>query len=290
MNESTIQMNDNNDNIIEKQVKVIAIDMDGTLLNSDGDLSVANERALSHAINNNIIIVAATGRAFNAIPKSVLNIPGIGYAITSNGASIIDIQNKKKIYTSYISKSGVKSIYDLIWNKDLMIEIYIDGQPYISKVAMDKFEPVGIPDEYMTYFKGTRKPVQDLEGMLNKNIDSIENINIIFTDSNVRTDLLGRLRHIDDISVTSSFPFNLEISSCSTNKSTALSWLLDTLHLSSGNLMSIGDSFNDLEMLEMSAISVAMEDAVPEVKDISDFVTASNNSDGVAKAIEKFVR
>ena len=110
-------------------VKLIALDMDGTLLNEHGVLAAESKEALLKAMEQGVHVVIATGRVFSALPQDVVNVPGIEYAITSNGANIIRLEDRETIYSNLIDGSKLDSIMDILEDEPLffLVNSYTTG-------------------------------------------------------------------------------------------------------------------------------------------------------------------
>ena len=268
------------------RIKILAFDMDGTLLDEKGLLSPANEQALMRAMDRGYHIVIATGRVYSSFPESVLNMEGIRYRISSNGAHIIDQKTGETIYSNLLKKEGVIEALPWISDRELMKEVYFHHQVYIDQHCMDDLPKYGVVTEKsQDYVRRTRRPVEDVMVLLHEHIDELENINLVFADPEKRLRYWSELREIDDLTVVSSLPHNLEIGGPTTSKATALKELSAMLGLGHDHIMCFGDSSNDEEMMATAQIGIAMGNAVEELKEVADGITKSNAEDGVAYAL-----
>ena len=125
--------------------------------------------------------------------------------------------------------------------------------------------------------------------MLLKEAGRIENISINYIYEEEKKQIEGMLEGIKNVTVTSSFPHNNEVGGKTTSKATALKHMMEVLSIGREELMCCGDSLNDIEMIKLAEIGVAMQNAVQEVKEKANYITDFNYEDGVAKAIERFV-
>lgn len=267
-------------------VKLIALDMDGTLLSPDGTLSGGNLAAIKLAAEVGIEIVPASGRALSALPSEVLALEFINYAITSNGANVMDVKSKTQIYSSCISEKAARGLLGLTMDSELVCEAYWAGGAYVSK---QRYETISadeiIPAHYIEYFKKTRIPVGDFDDFILGRITEIENFNVITSNLEKRREIYGKASENPLITVTSSFPFNIEMGAPGTNKGEALAELCSKLGISREEVLACGDGDNDKELLEFAGMGVAMAHATKVAMDAANYITKGNDEDGVAYAI-----
>ena len=271
-------------------IQILAFDMDGTLLNEKGLLSEANENALMRAMEKGYHIVIATGRVYSAFPESVLNMEGIRYRISSNGAHIVDKKTGQTIYSNLLGREGVLKALPWISDRNLMKEVYFNHQVYVDRHCMENLPKYGVVTEKsQKYVLATRKPVDDVMVLLHEHIDELENINLRFAEQEKRMRYWEELRQIEELTVVSSLPHNLEIGGPTTSKATALKELAAMLGLGHDHIMCFGDSSNDEEMMAAAQIGVAMGNAVDELKEVADAITKTNAEDGVAYALAQLL-
>lgn len=277
-------------NRMKEPIQLIALDMDGTLLNEKGVLAKENEKALLAAMERGVHIVIATGRVFSALPKDVTCVPGIEYAITSNGANIIRLKDNETIYTDLIDGDCLEQIMDVLTDDTIMKEVFYDHQVFAQKSCLSHLEDYGlVTEKSRRYTLSTRKPVDDVLQLIMEKKHKLENINLMFGDEGRRREVWKKLEDIKGLTVCSSMPYNLEIGGPNTSKAAALDVLAGRLGVRREQIMACGDSSNDIAMLRHAGISVAMENAEDSVKDAAMMVTESNANHGVAYAIQKLV-
>ncbi|MFR8071847.1 MAG: HAD family hydrolase, partial [Anaerovoracaceae bacterium] len=198
-------------------VKLIALDMDGTTLNNEGKISGRNRKTLEKAAAKGVNIVIATGRPRSALPKDVLEIGAIRYALTSNGARITDLAEGKTIYENCMSPLAAERSVELLRNYHYVIECFIDGVAYIDKWYYDEVKQSGESFRSVSYILNTRNPVEDIYQFILEHRNSIENININFEDISEKPAMRERLLTIPEATITSSFNHNLEIGGATTS-------------------------------------------------------------------------
>lgn len=270
-------------------VKLIALDLDGTTLNSSGVISEGNRRALSRAAKKGVNIVVATGRPRSALPEDIYEIDAIRYVLTSNGARITDLRKNRSIYENCMSPLTAERSVELLRKYDYVLECFVDGIAYIEKTYYDQVKRSGRSFRSVSYILNTRNPVEDIYQFILDHKDSIENININFEDISEKPAMREKLQTIPKATITSSFNHNLEIGGETTSKAEALRCLGDILGIGQNEMMAVGDSPNDIAMLRAAGIAVAMGNAKEEVKAAAEYIALSNDEDGVADAIERFI-
>lgn len=276
-------------NIKNNEISLVATDLDGTLLLQNKHISKRTYDVLKKANENGVHVVIATGRSFSALPESIFKIDGMRYVVTSNGANIVDLKDEKVIYRNCIDAVQIPKIIDFLQKRPYILEVFTGGKAYMSKSDYDKFRSRTIDFRPIEYVLQTRIPIADIFEFTSKNASAIENININFDSLSDKPKAYEELLKFDNITVTTSFDFNLEIGGNTTSKGDALNFLTQMLGLTSKNVLSIGDNPNDSSMLGFSEIAVAVENAHEDIIKLADHITSSNDEDGVAKAVEKFV-
>ena len=272
-------------------IKMVGLDLDGTTLKYGDVLSERSLGAFRKAKEKGAHIVIATGRTGRSLPPVLFEVPEIEYVITSNGAHIIRLEDMRTIYEDIIKPEDVSIVVEKARAMGYVFEAFVDGTAYIDKLVYEGMQKN--PEQYkyrdVEYVLRTRTPVDDIYSFTESQADRIENISITFEGEDDRRRILNELGEVDGLTLTSSFPNNVEIGGSTTSKAQALIYLLDMLNLTTENLMTCGDSPNDGKMIELAEVGVAMADSHPYILGIADYVTDTCFEDGVAKAIERFV-
>ncbi|HPF18543.1 MAG: HAD family hydrolase [Bacillota bacterium] len=275
--------------VLEK-IRILAFDMDGTLLDEKGALSSANAACIRRAMEKGYHIVIATGRGYSAFPEAVMNLEGIRYMISSNGAHIVDQHTGETIYSNLLTREAVEAAMPWISDPELMREVFFHHKVYADKHCMEDLPRYGVlTEKSQKYVLETRKPVEDAVALIREYADQLENINLLFPDGKKRLRYWAELKGINGLTVVSSMPYNIELGGATTSKATALKALAERLGLSHDNIMSFGDSSNDAQMLAAAQVAVAMGNAVEELKEAADVITLSNAEDGVAYALSRLL-
>lgn len=263
--------------------------MDGTALRNNGTLAPRTARALTEAMEKGVVFVPTTGRMKNYIPKAIMELPGWRYAVTSNGASVWDLKEDRIIAANYLPDQLVTQLLDGIEPLHMYYEVYSGGNAYAESSRLDHLTDFPLSDWHLRFVIHGDKPVQRVENMREFiKTHPVEKIFLPDTDPEKHQKAYNILKEFP-ILITSSTANNLELNHPQAHKGKALEELCAYLHIKREEVMAAGDNNNDYQMLEFAGFAVAMENAIEGVKEIADYITLSNEEDGVADAIEKFV-
>lgn len=269
-------------------MKLLAFDLDGTVLDSKKRLTDRTLNALYKAGEKGVVLVPATGRIHNFIPEKILEIPGVRYLITSNGASVYDTKREEVIYRSGIPLVSAVKAVDYLLTQGVYIEIYVDGMSW--NLIEDKSEIIKkfrIPESSSFFLQKKLKTTDDLKNVM-ENGKSIEKINLPFLEPDIRRHLYKKLTEMNLFKIVSSIGQNLEINNRDTNKGSALKALAEKLHIDSDDIFAAGDNNNDAEMLQYAGYSVAMGNATDNAAKAAKYRTCGCDEDGFAKAVEGY--
>ena len=262
-------------------IKLVALDLDRTTLNSESHLSEVNRQALIDAISNGVNVCIASGRAFDTLPEDVISVPGIEYAITSNGAAIYRIAGKECLKSYVLTPESVKTILKLTENDIVTYEAFIKGQAFASTEYTAHPEKYGATEHSLNYVKKTRILKDDHE---------LDSIDIVVGDEELKKNIMDRIRKAtDEVYMTSSISQLLEISYKDAGKKSGVKFLTEYLGLSRENVAAFGDADNDTDMIEYAGTGIAMENAAPHLKEIADHHDIVNIQSGVAYAFRNIL-
>lgn len=277
------------------KIKLIALDLDGTLLDSNGIISNKTCDAIKEAVKRGIEIVLATGRNIGLICEEIKAIDGIRYAITSNGAAVIDIREERVIFSNFINLDILKRIIDLIKNYPIVIELYADGHAYVDKDVFDNPEKYNLNENQIHLMSYNHILIDKFFDLIDESKDinwikCVEKINIPFLNEDIKKKVLKSLSNeFDELKITSSGKDNIEINISSANKGNGLEKLVNILGIRLEEVAAIGDNNNDIEMIERSGLGIAMGNAIDEIKNKAGYVTVDNDKNGAAEAIIKIL-
>lgn len=272
-----------------KPIELIALDLDGTLLNSEKCLSKRNKEALVQCIQRGIQIIPATGRALNGIMEEIRTIPGINYAITTNGGSIADLANGKSLNRHALSNKKALEIFQIIKKYNAMYDPYINGRGVTQPEFVEHMAQYGLPPVIQKMIRITRDTVPDIIRHVKECGEEVEKINIYLNSLEELEVLRGELSSMDGIIISSSLKNNLEINAPGATKGNALTWLSGYLGIDRDATLAFGDGENDISMLEAAGFGIAMANGLEVVKQVADEITLTNDEDGVAAAMERHI-
>lgn len=284
---------------LNKLIKMIASDMDGTLLTSHLAISEKNKEAVLKAQEQGIEFMVATGRAYGEA-KPPLEEAGIRCGmITGNGAQGFDADGNE-IFTISINKKIAKEIMGIFRENNLYFElmtthgVYSESQPqrlenfatllaeniphitFKMAIAMASTHVNMLPISYVESYD---------ELLKNSEVEVLKIITFSDGGQEVLQPIAEVIEKIDDVHVTSSFPNNIEVNHKEAQKGVAVAKIAEAKGISLADVMTIGDNFNDVSMLEVAGVSFAMGNAEPGVKQIATYEAETNVNDGVGKAI-----
>lgn len=271
------------------KIKLVAMDLDNTLLDSNKQISEHTIEVLKEAISQGVYIVPATGRIFKSIPECLRNIEGVRYALCCNGATVYDQYEDQIIYTNHLPKEAAFEAFDILEKYHCTHDIYQNGQGYMENRYLDHLDDYKVSGHLLKLVNDTRLPVDDLRKHMEENPLGIEKISAFFDDMEEREAARKELIDRNIASVSSALNNNIEINQFGCDKGDGLTHLAAHLGLSMDEVMACGDAGNDTMMIKAAGIGVVMENGREDLKEIADFITKTNDEDGVAYAIEKLV-
>ncbi len=271
-----------------KEIKLIATDLDGTFLDNSKQISAENLKAVHDAVNKGVLFVPATGRALHTMPDNVLALDCVDYAVTSNGAAVVEMKTGNIIYKNQLDNATARCVIEYAAEINVMAEIFVNGKAYTLKKYMDNLIAYGVNPKFEQWYRDTRNVVDSYEKVLGNNA-AVENINIIFADMAQRVEAFDQLSENYDVEITNSIGNNLETGAKGCSKGVAIEALAEYLGIDMENVMCFGDNYNDLDMIKRAGIGVAVANGEDFVKEQADFTAKSNSDNGFAEAVYKFV-
>ncbi|MGN0342730.1 MAG: Cof-type HAD-IIB family hydrolase [Roseburia sp.] len=270
-------------------IRLIGLDLDGTVLNSKKQITEYMRSVLITAIKKGIHIVPVTGRPYHGIPKQILEIPGIRYIITTNGAITLDYQNGKLLRQKSITKEVCEQILNNTAGLPIIREIFANGYGYETRGDFEIFLKHVQGKPIQSYVEQSRVPVDDIHRFLKELPVGIDEISLMGIPGSLREDILEFLSEIKNVRVVHQTPGELEINAYEADKGFAILELGHMLGIRREEMMAIGDSNNDIGLLKSVGLPVAMGNASKEIKEIADFITLDHDHDGAAEAIKSIL-
>ena len=263
--------------------KLIAVDMDGTLLREDKTISNRTKKAISKAVEKGVKVVLASGRPIEGLERYLKELELLSaddYVMSFNGSVIQNVKTRQVVSKNILKGSDLKRLYTLA--KEIGVNIHAFTKAGCITPKMNEYT--------------------ELEGRINgiavhevdfETIDADEDvIKVMFIDP--QPILEEAMAHIpesfyNDFTVVRSAPYFLEFLNKASSKGTGVKALGEYLGIKQDEIICIGDAGNDLDMIQFAGLGVAMGNAFEEVKEAADYVTCNNEEDGVAHVIEKFI-
>ena len=287
--------------------KLVAIDLDGTMLNHYGEISIKTRETVTKCINKGTEVVLASGRPIDSI-KAIAEEIGIkGYFIAGNGASVYDIQKGKIIYENYIKKEKVLEIIKICEQNSIAYNVYTDKMIVTPNL---KFNVLYYYKENIEKEENKKTNISIIPNMYEyvKNMQEEKFLKITICDENdsIFHSITRKLKEISEIEVlnvahmsrkiikrgTEEIPveyFYTEVTARDVDKWNAIAFLMRKLGIQAQEVIAIGDNVNDKKMIQNAGMGVAMKGSTPEITKVAKDVTDTNNEDGVAKVLEKYI-
>lgn len=271
-------------------IKLISLDLDGTLFNNSGIITEGCRNAIADAAASGITVIICTGRPFCGLPVEQLRGTAIRYAITTNGSGIYEFPSGKCLYESSMEPELIVPILEHLLTLDVHLDAFIDGKAYSPSSCLQQAYKLDYPPSLLDYILNTRIRVEHLASDIRDQKIPVQKVTMNFYPlaDGTRKDRDAAYRYlcsIPQISCVSGGYGNLEFTRSDVSKGNALRILAGQLQIPMEATMAIGDTENDLSVIQAAGLGVAMGNATPEVKAAARMITASNEEDGVAKAI-----
>lgn len=243
----------------KSEIKLIALDMDGTLLTPDLEVSQANVQAIQQAMDKGVQVMLCTGRWLSFCHPYAEALGLNTYLVTVNGGEIWT--SDKTLVERHLLDSNVTKEMWLI-GRDLGLNSWLVAADCVYKQGET-------PDDFQAH-------------------DWLK-IGFNSTDINVLNQMHDKLSQFEGLELTNSLPTNIEVNPIGVNKATGLERVCQEMDITMGEVMAVGDSLNDIKMIAEAGLGIAMGNAQEQVKATADHITDTNEQDGVAKAIERFI-
>ena len=288
--------------------KFVAIDLDGTMLNSYGIVTENTKNVIKKVLNEGVEVIIASGRPIDSIKTIAKEIESKKYFIAGNGALIYDIQNDRIIYEKFMSKEKVLEIIKICEENSISYNLYTETT-IIAKAL--KYNVLYYHKENLKKEENKRTNITIVDDIY-KYVENLENpkfLKITVCDENkfVFQSIIKKLRKVSNIEVldvlhmsrkmikqgTEDIPieyYYTEISLKDVDKWNAIEFLMEKMNLKKEEVVAIGDNMNDKIMIENAGLGVAMGGSTPNIINIADYVTTSNNDEGVANVLEKIIK
>ena len=286
--------------------KLIAIDLDGTMLNQYGVVTQETKDAIQKAQENGIEVIIASGRPLDSIKAIAKEIKSQKYFISGNGAIIYDISNEQIIYENTLKKQKVLDIIKICEENSIYYNIYTDkeiiARSFQCNVLYYHKENSNKAEEDRTHIN----IVENVYEYIATREEKIVKITICDNNQSIFNSIIRKLKEISEIEVldvshmsrkmikqgTEEIPieyFYTEISAKNVDKWHAIEFLQEKMNIQTEEIVAIGDNVNDKKMIEKAGIGIAMGQSHPAIKEIANKITTSNTENGVAQALQEII-
>lgn len=261
--------------------------MDGTLLTSEKQVTDRTFETIQNAVKKGSVIVPVTGRPLSGIPQSILNCKEIEYIITSNGAVTYDLREGRIVENKCLPFAVCNQIYHRLYGMASVFEVFTGGVAYEDERSLQNLLNRYHRTSYTEYIKRSRKVVNSVKEVIES--AEIDEIAVMFDQSDAVSHLMQEMKDMGTFQIVETAQNEFEIYDNAAGKGNAVIRLANRLHFSEREIVAIGDSNNDLDMMDKAEISIAMGNALDNVKKAADIVTSDNDHDGVAEAIRRLL-
>jgi len=273
------------------KIRLIATDLDGTLVNPAKQITERTMQALQAAADAGIHIVPTTGRLFHVIPEVLRKSGFVRYGICMNGGQVYDAQVDSVLHRDEIPLEEALQVYEWLERYPVAYDCYVNDSARMERSTLENLGDYIRGDSYgLALAKSFRTPVDGFREHILKLGVPLQKMQVFTSDQELRMSILRELQQaFPSLSVTWSLPYNIEINTATAVKGNALRKLCSHLGIPMEEVAAFGDGTNDITMLQAAGVSVAMANAVLEVKAAARYETASNAEDGVAQFIETYI-
>lgn len=269
---------------MKPDIKLIALDLDGTVLRTDNTLSPRVKEAIGKAAGQGIEVVAASGRPFGAMPEEVLAIEGVRYVIASNGAAIY--KDGVRIRSNPLRPESVERLMKLTSSYDLIWEAFTDGEIFTDSRYYHDPTRYGCTQAYVGYVRSSRGHLSDMRSFITENKSRLDSVEFVCTDQKLREALWNRIaEELPELYITSSSKNFVEFMDGAATKSSAMKYICGLLGIEMKSTAAAGNADNDADMLRESGFGAAVSNASPLCLEAADIVVPSNDDDGIAELI-----
>jgi Cof subfamily protein (haloacid dehalogenase superfamily) len=269
-------------------IKLAALDVDGTLVRSDLSLSQPVARAVESLRDAGVVVSVVTGRSLGELIHFRRQFPWIRYFVVSNGATGYDAETNQTFYENHLPIAVAQEIEREARNYPVMTQVYADGTSYLNQSSWEQTERYTAEHMHHPSLEAGYTPVEHIGDFLTARKNDIEKLYVSFEDLSD----LPRLRTFCErfsVDLVTSIHNGLEITQKAVEKGTGLIALCEYLGISPEETAAVGDGLADIAMFRHAGLSIAMENALDDVKSAATFVAPSNNDDGAVWAIRQIL-
>ena len=287
--------------------KLVAIDLDGTLLNSYGEVSENTKEEIKKAIENGVEVVLASGRPISSVEDLANELQANHYLISGNGAIVYDMHKKEVVYDKFLSKEQVLNIVKICEENSIYYNIYTENEVLTKSLNYNTL---------FYYSENTHKQEEKrtniniltdvYDYILKSNDQKYLKVTVCDQSQIVFASIIKKLRTINDIDVLDVAHMSkkiiksgteevlveycyTEITNKNVNKWTALEYIMKEKNIDRSEVVAIGDNINDKEMIEKAGLGVAMGNSTPVIKEVANVEVGTNNEERVRETFQKYI-
>ena len=293
------------------EIRLAALDLDGTLLDRTSRITPRTLDALTEAIRRGVVVLPATGRALSSLPRVAAAIPGVRYAVTSNGAAVWDlgadplaalrsrygepgpgpVAEPVCLYRRTLPADTARAVYRLLEQYEGELNFFVDGRTLKTPAGM-AWTRARMARMHSTEAKqaddGRFTILPDLHPYFEAHAGEVEKFCMFFASPAEAERVLPLLAAVPGVEVTQGAPDNVEATAAGVTKGTALLALAGRLGIPQGQVLAVGDSENDRKMLEAAGVAAVMANGMPSIQSLADIVSERDcDHDGVAELFER---
>lgn len=271
--------------------KIVFSDIDDTLLTRQKELTPRTRAVLGRLAELGIEFVPCTGRALTGIRPEILALDCVHYAVSANGSLIAkvdkdDVRNSEIVASNPIAAKPIIDLYEALKDRDITFDVFIEGQAYAERFRYDRLHLFVDSPAFMEEIKNMRKQVDITIPELLAGRDSLDKAIIFWYDPADRDAAVELIENSGVLDWSTSYTRNIEIGTKGIDKGFALTTLCGHLGIPVEDSVAFGDNLNDLEMIRAAGDGVAMDNALPELKEVADHITLDCDESGVAAYLE----
>ena len=271
-------------------IKLVGLDLDGTLLDDDRKVRQRTIDALRLASDKGVNLAVISGRNFMAVPEEIRALPFIRYYVLCNGAGIYDKWNDELLFQADIPLDAALELYDALDEEDVYYDCYLSDGAWTPQAHYDRIDEFVPVESHRAFLKVNRRPFPDFRAALRQRGKSVWKVQSIYKDTATRDREMKRLAaKFPQYTFVTAYSYNLEVNMPAATKGQGLMQLAEILNLEREQVMAFGDGGNDVTMLQSAGVGVAMGNACDEAKAAAACVGPTNNEDGVAQVLEALV-
>ena len=292
-------------------IRLAALDLDGTLLDRTSKITPRTLKAIVTAIRRGVVVLPATGRTADGVPEQFTGIPGVRYALTSNGAAVWDlgpdpmaavrsrygepgpepVAQPVCLYRRTLPAETARAVYALLERYEGELNFFADGRTFKTPAGL-AWTRARMARLLSTEAKqaddGRFTILPDLHPYFEAHPGEIEKFCMFFGSKELASEVLPQLAAIPGVEATQGSPDNVEATAAGVNKGTALLALAGQLGIPQTEVLAVGDSENDRKMLEAAGVAAVMANGMPSIQSLADIVSEQDcNHDGVAELFSR---